>query len=382
MDSLLEKIGKILDQIEHLGIDKHILRIWDFVFHPRKFWNEYKILEKKEKVIQFITYGGLYGFVIWLTSFGDPSYVEVAKQVTIQATLVVYYVIAVSLGNVIISWKKGGLGFIVILCCYVKFLFSIPQLLALKAYYNTEYPLALAIAVIVPVICELLCLGYAAMVWQRGRNKVLGAFLLSIVTMNITDFAITLTGWEKKYNEFSDNLIVEERKDLLKSLNGVYDIPVYVCYGDSDKVNEYIVRDYYDQMGEAVIVEASEYKARIKEDLDSLREMISRCKFKTNKEFFDDLYKQKSYILNTNKASRMKNPTVMTGGRVWDSDTILVNGKSLRKYEKLMMEGNFSLMSLAADVMHKHQEAYAYSKIAYVWHWYMYYYNNNKFRRG
>ena len=122
--------------------------------------------------------------------------------------------------------------------------------------------------------------------------------------------------------------------------------------------------------------------ARIKEDLDSLREMISRCKFKTNKEFFDDLYKQKSYILNTNKASRMKNPTVMTGGRVWDSDTILVNGKSLRKYEKLMMEGNFSLMSLAADVMHKHQEAYAYSKIAYVWHWYMYYYNNNKFRRG
>jgi hypothetical protein len=70
--------------------------------------------------------------------------------------------------------------------------------------------LAQAIAVLIPLLAELLCLGYAAVVWQQGRKKIIGAFALSLVMMSFVDFVISLTGWERVYNEFSDNLIVEE----------------------------------------------------------------------------------------------------------------------------------------------------------------------------
>ncbi len=77
-------------------------------------------MTRKEKNVQFVTYGILYAIMIWLTSFGNPTYVELAKLVPIQATLVVYYVIVVFLVNVIVSRKKGGFGFAVVLCCYIK----------------------------------------------------------------------------------------------------------------------------------------------------------------------------------------------------------------------------------------------------------------------
>ena len=382
IETILGKIDKLWEKAEGLGIINHVVKIWDFIFHPRKFWQEYCDLTRKEKNVQFLTYGILYALVIWLTSFNNPTYVELAKLVPIQATLVVYYVIVVFLANVIVSRNKGDFAFAVVLCCYIKFIFSIPQLLALKAYYDTEYPLALAIAVIIPLIAELLCLGYAAFVWQSKRKQVLGAFVLSIVMMNLVDFAISLTGWKRVYNEFSDNLIVEERNDLLKSLNGVYDMPLFVCYGDSGVAEGYVVRDYYEPMGEAVEVEADVYNAKVKEDMDTLRVMARNCRFKTNREFFNELYTQKKHIINTNGASKKKDFTFMTGGRIWDYGTIELRGKTYRKYEEMMKEGDFALIRHAAGIMQKHNEAYSYNKISYIWHPYLYYYDNNKYRTG
>ena len=379
--NLLSRFDKLWEQAESLGIIRHVVRIWVFFFHPRKFWQEYETLTRKEKIVQFVTYATLYALVIWLTSFSNPTYVELAKLVPLQVTLVVYYVIIVFLGNVIVSRNKGGFGLAVVLCCYVKFLFSIPQLLALKAYYDTEYPLALVIAVMFPLLAELMCLGYAVFVWQRGRKKTIIAVAVSFVMMNLLDFAISLTGWEKLYNEFSDNLIVKEREDLLKSLHGVYDIPLYVCYGDSGIADSYVVRDYYEPMGEAVIIEKDVYDARVKEDMDTLRVLARSCMFRTNKDYFDELYTQKKHILNTNEAGKMKDMPIMTGGRSWDYETMELRGKAYRKYEKFLSEGNFSLINHAADVMQKHREAYSYSRISYIWHPYLYYYNNNKYRK-
>ena len=380
IDINFEEIGKLWNQAEKLGMISYIVKIWDLLFHPRKFWQEYCNLTRKEKTVQFGTYGILYALAIWLASFDNPTPVELAKLVPIQATLVVYYIIVVFLANVVVSRKKGGFGFSVVLCCYIKFIFSIPQLLAIKAYYDTEYPLALAIAVIIPLIAELLCLGYAAVVWQRGQKRIIGAFVLSIVMMNFVDFVISLTGWEREYNEFSDNRIVEERNDLLKSLNGVYDMPLFVCYGDSGVADSYVVRDYYEPMGEAVEVEADKYNARVKEDMDSLRVMVRNCQFKTNREFFNELYTQKKHILNTNEASKKKDMSFMTGGRVWDLETMELRGKAYRKYEEMLKEGNFSLIRHAAGIMQKHHEAYSYSRIGFIWHPYLYYYDNNKYR--
>lgn len=382
IETILGKIDKLWDKAEGLGIINHVVKIWDFIFHPRKFWQDYCDLTRKEKNAQFVTYGILYALVIWLTSFNNPTYVELAKLIPIQATLAVYYVIIVFLANVIVGRKKGCFVFAVVLCCYVKFIFSIFQLLALKAYYDTEYPLALAIAVLIPLLAELLCLGYAAVVWQRGRKKIIGAFVLSLVMMSFVDFVISLTGWERVYNEFSDNLIAEERKDFLKSLNGVYDMPLFVCYGDSGVADGYVVRDYYEPMGEAFEVEADVYNARVKEDMDSLRVMARNCRFKTNREYFNKLYSQKKHILNTNEAAKKKDMSFMTGGRIWDLETMTLRGKTYRKYEEMMKEGNFALMQHAAGIMQKHGEAYSFSRISYIWHPYLYYYDNNKYRMG
>lgn len=125
IETLFGKIDKLWEQAEGLGIINHVVKISDFIFHPIKYWQEYSGLTRKEKNVQFVTYGILYAIMIWLTSFGNPTYVELAKLVPIQATLVVYYVIVVFLANVIVSRKKGGFGFAVVLCCYIKFIFSI-----------------------------------------------------------------------------------------------------------------------------------------------------------------------------------------------------------------------------------------------------------------
>ena len=175
---------------------------------------------------------------------------------------------------------------------------------------------------------------------------------------------------------------MEERKDLLKLLNGVYDMPLFVCYGDSGVADGYVVRDYYEPMGEAVEVEADVYNARVKEDMDSLRVMARNCRFKTNREYFNKLYTQKKHILNTNEAAKKKDMSFMTGGRIWDFETMNLRGKAYRKYEELLKEGSFALIQYAAVIMQKHGEAYSFSNISYIWHPYLYYYDNNKYRMG
>lgn len=159
---------------------------------------------------------------------------------------------------------------------------------------------------------------------------------------------------------------MEERKDLLKLLNGVYDMPLFVCYGDSGVADGYVVRDYYEPMGEAVEVEADVYNARVKEDMDSLRVMARNCRFETNREYFNKLYTQKKNILNTNEAAKKKDMSFMTGGRIWDFETMNLRGKAYRKYEELLKEGNFALIQHAAVIMQKHSEAYSFSNKLYM----------------
>lgn len=72
----------------------------------------------------------------------------------------------------------------------------------------------------------------------------------------------------------------------------------------------------------------------------------------------------------------------MTGGRIWDFETMNLRGKAYRKYEELLKEGSFALIQHAAVIMQKHGEAYSFSNISYIWHPYLYYYDNNKYRMG
>ena len=185
MDSeSLDKIDKLWESAERMGFIGHFLSVWAFLFHPRSFWAKYKNLTPKDKCYQFIAFAAVYAATIWLTSYDSPSVGELIKRIVVLIVMLSYYIGVVFLANFIVNRKVKLFRFAAVNSCYTSFLYGIPQLFAIKIYYEKEIPLFLALAVILPFIVELIIIVSSAYVWQRGRWKVLKAVVLSIVFLN------------------------------------------------------------------------------------------------------------------------------------------------------------------------------------------------------
>lgn len=378
MDSeSLDKIDKLWDSAERLGFIGHFLSIWIFLFHPRSFWGKYQSLTAKDKCFQFIAYAALYALAIWLTSYDSPSVEELIKRIATQIVILSYYIGVVFFANMIVNKKEKFFPFVAVNSCYTAFLYGIPQLFVNKIYYENEIPLFLALAVILPFVVELIIIVSSAYVWQRGRWKVLKAVILSILFLNIADVTCMLAGWDRS-ESFKDNLMVKEREDLIRPITTIYDMPRYYCFGENDSIKGYVVTTYAG-MGYSRFEEAENYNNSLKEEIDSLKAVAARSRYKMNKNFFNDMFKVKKEVLAINERRGFKNSPFLNHADIGREEQRF-NGMTLRSYDTDVCDVFWSVRSKDGDVMEKHKEAFSCNKIGYLWHPCQLVYDLNKYR--
>ena len=378
MDSeSLDKIDKLWNSAERMGFIGHFLSIWVFLFHPRQFWDKYKNLTAKDKCFQFIAFVAVYAAIIWLTSYDSPSVEELIKRIATQIVILSYYIGVVFFANLIVNKKEKLFRFAAVNNCYTAFLYGIPQLFAIKIYYENEIPLFLALAVILPFVVELIIIVSSAYVWQRGRWKVLKAIILSILFLNIVDVACMSAGWDRS-ESFKDNLMVKEREDLIRPITTIYDMPRYYCFGENDSIKGYVVMSYVGK-GYSRFEEAETYNNILKEEIDSLKAVAARSRYKLNKDFFNDMFRVKKEVLAINERRVFKNLPFLNHADIGREEQRF-NGMTLQSYDTDVCDEFWSVRSKDGDVMEKHKEAFSCNKIGYLWHPCQLVYDMNKYR--
>ena len=90
----LNKLEDFWKKVKEWGVLRQLGKIPDMLCHPRHFWQDYKSMSIKDKIVQFTTYAALFALVIWLVTYETLSLGELAKIVAMEiAALFVYVVI-------------------------------------------------------------------------------------------------------------------------------------------------------------------------------------------------------------------------------------------------------------------------------------------------
>lgn len=367
MDWKLSDIVELLRKASELGVHRHIEQIPEMFIHPHRFWNAYDSLSKVDKCVQFVVYGLLSSVFIWLTSYRSPSSYELLKILTMEVATIFPYVIIDYLAYVAIKCSWKGICRFFVLCCYMKFVCLIPQLIVLKAYYETETPLLMAIAVIIPLIVELMIIIYPAYIWQIGSRDPIKAVLLTILFLNIYDCLFIFTGWPRPYNPNYEDKITQERFELGKSIKNAYDIPMYVLTYERSKDFYYLYSSPLDTVASRKFLNVDQFIGNIKEDMDSLKEIVKRCHFQTNKIFFNKVYMLKKDILYVHE-TKMYNSSPVVKQTSFMRDSVVFERVYVREFNEEISMRNESLMEYEYKARKQYETAFSYSYIAALWH--------------
>ena len=365
--NIFNKLEEFWRKATEWGILKHISKIPDMLCRPRRFWQGYESMPIKDKVIQFLTYGALFAIVIWLVSYETLSIGELAKIVAMEIAALFLYVVILSLANMIVKREWRGLWFFVVFCCYTKFIFLIPELLALKGYVMTETPLLMGVAALIPALVELLLLFYPALVWQNSRGKTVVAILLSIFFLNVYDSVFVFTDLPRPKTANFDNAILKERFDLGKSIKNAYDIPTYVLSWESSKKEWFLYSNPADTIASKKYEDTERFFAVLEEDIDSLKAISGRCRFNTNKSFFNQMYSLKKNVLYVYKTKAYRDSPVFDQVEV-KVDSIVVDRIIYREFSRELKEINDKLAIQELREAEQFSKVTSVNYIGALWH--------------
>ena len=365
--TFVEKLESFLTKVKDWGVWGYICRIPDMICRPRRFWQDYKDLTTKAKIIQFFTYGALFALAIWIVSYESLSIADLSKIVTMEVVSLFVYVIILSLANMIVSKEWKGLWFYIVFCCYTKFICIIPEILVLKIYYETETPLWIGVAALIPVLVELLILVYPAYIRQNTKGKMALAILLSVVFLNIYDGIFIITGFPRAANSNFENKIAKERFELGKSIKNAYDIPTYVVTKDNSANEWYLYSNPTDTVASLKFEDKEKYFADLAEDLDSLKIISGRSRFKTNKAFFDEMFilkKQVQYVHET----KMYEHSPIIDHKDIILDSIIRYRIYYREFSKELAEKNVELLTQEIEESEQFNKAFSANALGALWH--------------
>lgn len=363
----VNKVEELLNKAREWGVFRQIKKIPDMLLHPRLFWRDYDSMLIKDKLIQFVTYGTLFALIIWLAAPERLSVGELAKIVTMEIFSLFLYVIILSLANMIIKREWKDLGFFVVFCCYTKFIFIIPQILALKGYVMTETPLLMGVAVLIPVLVELMMLIYPAFVWQNTSRKVVEAILLSILFLNVYDAFFVITELPHPHTSNYDNAIIKERFDLGKSIKNAYDIPTYVVSWEQYDNEWFLYSNPADTLASKKYEDTEKFFAVLEEDIDSLRVISGRCRFNSNKAFFDQMYSLKRAILYVYRTKAYRDSPIFKQTDVM-VDSVIVNRIYYREFSKELKRRNDELAVQDIRDSEQFSKVTSISLLGALWH--------------
>lgn len=349
------------------GVFRQIIKIPDMICHPRRFWLDYMSMPIRDKIVQFATYGALFAMTIWLVVSETLSIRELAKTITIEIAALFIYMVILSLANMIIKQEWKGLWFFVVFCCYTKFICLIPELLALKGYFETETPLLMGVAILIPALVELVLLVYPAFIWQKTKGKIIRAILLSIVFLNVYDGLFVVTEIPRSKTAIFDNAIHKERFELGKSIKNAYDVPTYVITWEGDKRERFLYSNPVDTVASLKYDDTERFFAVLVEDIDSLRAISNRCRFKTNKSFFNQMYTIKKTILYVYETKAYKSSPIFKQTDVM-VDSLIIDRIFYREFNKEVNEMNVRLLGQEVKEVELFSKVSSVNYLISLWH--------------
>ena len=363
----LKKLEEFWNKAKEWGIFKHIQKLPDMLCHPRHFWQEYQLMSVRDKVIQFLTYGALFAVFICLASSESLSIVEIARIITLETVSIIAYVIIISLANILVKRDWHDLWLFVVFCCYTKYICVIPQLLALRAYYEFETPVFMGIAALIAVLTELMIVIYPAYIWQNTKRKILYAIFLSVLFLNLYDGFFIISGLPRSKSSNYDNIIMKERFELGKSIRNAYDIPSYVVSSDHSKDEWYLYSNPVDTVASLKFADTEQFIAVLSQDIDSLKAISSRCRFKTNREFFNEMYMLKRGILYIHETKQYKNSPIYKETDVM-MDSIIIDRIYYRLFDKDVTDLNAKLLKQELKEDEQFSMAFYVRYLGALWH--------------
>jgi hypothetical protein len=271
------------------------------------------------------------------------------------------------MANMIVKKDWHNLGFFVVFCCYTKYICIIPQLLAFRAYYEFETPVFLGIAALIAVLGELMVLFYPAYIWQKTKRNILFAFFLSVLFLNIYDGFYIITGLPRSKSSNYDNIILKERFELGKAIKNAYDIPYFVVSSDHSKDVWYLYSSPTDTVASLKYTDTDKFISVLSQDIDSLKAVSNKCRFKTNKEFFNEMYLLKRRILYSHETKQYMNSPIYKETDVM-KDSIIVDRIYYRLFDKDATELNTKLLKQELKEEEQYSMAFYVRYLGALWH--------------
>ena len=158
-----------------------------------------------------------------------------------------------------------------------------------------------------------------------------------------------------------------ERYKLGQSVKNAYDIPTHVCSHNNGKDVFYLYSSPIDSVSSVKYEKPEEYIKILKEDMDSLKAIESRCLFKTNKEFFSKMYDLKKDVLYVHETKLYKRSPVIKES-VIRYDSIVVDIITYQEFNRDISNENDRLLEQEIIWTKQYREAFSTNYIGYLWH--------------
>lgn len=311
-----DDIQKWLKWFCELNIYNHFKEIFNFFFHPMIFWTHYDKMSAKDKIVQFITYAGIY-IIIFLLCGTYSHAVDSIKVLLTELLSIIPFVLCIVLSIVfaqIPNIKNESISRCVLLGVYSYLIFIPFQILFLTLFYNSENYLFYAIACIVSIVAEIymILVSLRMFIGSKKRKIIYVCAILSLFT--IVDLSMDKLGFVSRSTNNTD-IIAQERFELGKSIKNPYMIPTHVV-SNNGEVIFYLYSSPIDSVAEHKYSEKI-YFEELKSDIDSIIQIIPKTKYKTNHDFFNSLYILKKSINNVHTNKLYKNNPIIKNDTIW-----------------------------------------------------------------
>lgn len=225
----------------------------------------------------------------------------------------------------------------------------------------------MGVAAFISVVAELIILIYPAYICQNSKKNIFLAILISVLFLNIYDSFYIITGFSRSTNSNFENVIARERYELGKSIKNAYDIPSFAVCSERNKDVWYLYSNPTDSVASLKFNDKARFFKDLTEDIDSLKSLSGRCRFKTNRNFFNEMYQLKKGILYVHETSLYENSPVCKQTDVM-MDSVIVDRIYYREFNREIEEENARLMKQEIKEVEQFEMACSTFYIGALWH--------------
>lgn len=363
----LNEINKWILLIKQWNLLNHIFCLPIFYFHPSRFWESYKELSSKEKILQFFCYCAIFALIVWLCFIKNVENSELIKIVSIEILAIIPYFIIVSLAT-FLSLKKVDFIICFVQCCYTKFLIVPFQIILLRFFIVTESYIFMSISILITFIAELFMLLLPIVNIQKSLRNISIYTISVFILLNLYDSIFIFSDMDFPKNKNIRDYITEERFTLGCSLNNAYLYPYIVCSSDKYKNNDYIYSTPNGSTTNGIQISKEVYMQELKQDLDTLRLIQDRCIFETNKEIFRSIYQAKMEILNTHKYNLFLNNSILKETIILSQDSIEIDKLQYRLFNEQISSYINKLYEEEIRLSEQYLSSLKIAQIGFLWH--------------